>query len=474
METVEQVQPFRLMDLPAEIRDLIYQEMLCCFDPVEPPCTPGNCNAKNHLYCNSITPATHAIETTILRTCKQVHREAYDIMVKTNQFVNIQTQDIPLSQLLISSNLPVVTMDRAHTAQFQGYVMSVNMSAIPGGWVGDPLDSDDDMDADDWDPHARAPPAGTGPRFNFMILGRDWDAFCRMLTHVDAEMEGFSTSVKVVLTLNGYPAQLPDFKDPIEEFFTTKTQEALLRPLRKHIHGFQHVEVTGAVDPAVAERAVNEVKTPPWTNPRDILNEFSAMKSLGNQLYTEGNLDAASKCWMSAITRMRCMRCSATWASLAKAGGAAFASKLSELYFTIMLNHAQCLLEVMRSPRTPKPAIVEEGTLVMRDLREAMDGKHFFEHFGSTWVPSSALTAKLAYRQALCFRMMGQATDDKEAREAALDGALEWIMEAVAMAPGDGAIEREKREILDWERDMEREWEGDELYQEFLADVMGY
>src|SRR5689334_13392308 len=78
-------QPFRFCDLPPELRNKIYQDLLCAFED-----TPS--------YSKHEPPPQHAQECThfvrhihpeILFTNKQIHREAYDIMVKINRFVRV-------------------------------------------------------------------------------------------------------------------------------------------------------------------------------------------------------------------------------------------------------------------------------------------------------------------------------------------------------------------------------------------------
>lgn len=66
-----------------------------------------------------------------LQTSRTVHREAYDIMVKTNRFIRIQIQSVNVSlyTLFIWSQLPIVTMDREYTAQFKSSVLQVRMEA---------------------------------------------------------------------------------------------------------------------------------------------------------------------------------------------------------------------------------------------------------------------------------------------------------------------------------------------------------
>jgi hypothetical protein len=47
----------------------------------------------------------HSIDTAILRTSTEVHREAYDVMIKSNEFVLVKTtHGLPIAYLV-----PVVT-----------------------------------------------------------------------------------------------------------------------------------------------------------------------------------------------------------------------------------------------------------------------------------------------------------------------------------------------------------------------------
>lgn len=75
---------FRFLDLPREIRNKIYRAALCGFEP--PPTTfmpPPDADTSVD-FMSRVTVAEHTIDTSILLASKQIHREAYDAMVKTN------------------------------------------------------------------------------------------------------------------------------------------------------------------------------------------------------------------------------------------------------------------------------------------------------------------------------------------------------------------------------------------------------
>lgn len=117
--------PFRLMDLPVEIRNQIYRRVLCTFE--RGPTFRDHDELARILAQqpepNGVNQLSHEIETTILRTCKLIHQEAYDVMIKTNRFIRVTTYHIALSRHLISKQVPIVSMDRQAVGHFEGYLL---------------------------------------------------------------------------------------------------------------------------------------------------------------------------------------------------------------------------------------------------------------------------------------------------------------------------------------------------------------
>lgn len=363
-----------------------------------------------------------------------------------------------MSHLLMSTQIPIVSMDRMHAEQFEGYVVAVKMSAIPGGWVDDAeIDSDDEFGH--WDPdYVHLPPAGSGPRFNFMILGREWEGFCIMLAQADAFMDGFSSCVAVDVELGTYQYALPDYKAPISYYFTPKTQETLLHPFRTHITGFQNVSIHGAVDPALAYTVKKEVRRSLWTSPEKVLSELQAAKDAGNTLYTSTSTITAHEKWSEALMRMRRIHSSASWPLLLARGGPDFATTFADLFFTTILNDVQARLRHMQSPSTPSSTILAMGAEITSDLHEAADIPSLFSDYGATYSPPQPLMAKMAYRAALCWRLVGQVSRTLEAKDEALHAALGNIKDAVEVAPGDQTILREREAIFRWGDEVEALW----------------
>jgi hypothetical protein len=448
--------PFRFLDLPGEIRNRVYEIILCSFEPAPPPESLQygliqfqSGRIQELVY--DICPAIHSTETTILRTSKQVHREAYDVMVKVNQFIHMRTIDISMSKLLVGSQVPIVTLDRAHAEQFQGYVLRVNMSAVPGGLVDEYDPEDVDMETEDFDPEIYArPAAGHGPHFSFMILGRDWNPFCHMLAEADIYVEGFGINVKLVLALNPWSLILPSYKAPIADFFTTKTQQAILRPFRSQLRGFTHVEINLPVPPPLANAIRQEVRESLWIDPRKILASLHEAQDRGTGFFEQGKVMEASEHWTTAVSDVRRMRNSSSWANLVEKGGSQFIQQLTELHFQLLLYSAQSSLHLLKASLQEGKHVSKFGDIVDSNLQEAFilseDLSLGEVVSGGVWQPSDTQIAKLYFMQAQCWRLM----DRYDMREE----ALHFIEMADELVLNDVEIGKEKRTMVDWVDDL--------------------
>jgi hypothetical protein len=123
---------FRFTALPAEIRNKIYRDLLCTFNCDREP--DGRFDSvlarlmREKEMLNGVCEAALNGNASILLASRQVYREAYDVMVKTNQFVRVRGHNFNFSELLLRGQLPVVTMDRARSAQFQGYMLCMDIT----------------------------------------------------------------------------------------------------------------------------------------------------------------------------------------------------------------------------------------------------------------------------------------------------------------------------------------------------------
>lgn len=441
-------QPFRFQDLPGEIRNKVYKILLCTFDPVSPSDThwksPSGWGVNVGLP-TGICSASHSIETTILRTRREIHREAYDVMVKTNQFVQVESVGLAISQLLLPSQVPIVTMDRAHAEQFKGYILHVGLKTSALEAMGSDYDEEAYEDAlADADRGIRDLPPPLGPVFNFMLLGRDWLAFCHALGNADPYVDAFSSDIKLTITVLPWkPAdQMPDYKADISPFLTQKTQEHVLKPLRT-LRGFINVTIGGAVDNDIADSVTKEVMRSKFTDPKAILEALNQTKELGNQYYRDNESARATQEWMKVVSDVRSMRSNWAWLGLIEEGGQSFINEVADIYFTVLLNGAQNWLKGMQADVSNRARVLSMGFNVSSTLQEASEVDDDFYDYGASWHPSDAQQAKLFYRMALCWRLVGDTNFTRH--------AVEFIDRADELAPGDPVIQREASEIYDWQ-----------------------
>ena len=431
-------QAFRLLDLPGEIRNKIYQAILCSFDPA--PLRPS-CRRKQTHLCT----VTHSVEATILRTCRQVHREAYDVMVKTNQFVKITTNMLSMSELLLQSQIPILTLDREHTNQFQGYMMSLTIAPIILHEVDGPLLPNDQR------PHDS--PTETGPHFNFMILGRDWEAICFMLELGDASAADFVSGVRLSLDFNMGAAEvnsLPNYKIHISPLFLKPHQEAFLTRFYTQVSWWPSISITGTIEGDLAQRVKNQFPSPPTTDPHEFLEYLRAKQASGAALEKAQDFPAATAQWYAVDIQMRRVYMSNSWSSVVEKGGPAFTTAFEQIHFTIWLGLAQLRIVSMQDPNSSSADIFALGDEVLQTWYKHERMSERLKSQGSSFVPSTALRARCFSLQATCFRMIGQFGEEPVFVPQARYMAQCSIQEAFRLAPGDQDVENEMRLITAW------------------------
>ena len=123
MATADTDTPSRFMDLPGELRNKVYTLLLCSFGPTPAPTRiiPEELFSKEKFLVKLVF-AQQWNDPTILRVNSQVHREAYDVMVKTNRFVRISCPGgFTLNNLIAGQNVPVIASGK-RAAEFNEYV----------------------------------------------------------------------------------------------------------------------------------------------------------------------------------------------------------------------------------------------------------------------------------------------------------------------------------------------------------------
>jgi len=411
---------FRFRDLPREIRDKIYRELLCNFKPHP---EEGFMSAEETF---EYTRANGSNETAILRTNKDIYREAYDVMVKTNRFVRLtSTRGLPIKLLVQGIRVPIVTYDKAKVERFKGYVLALRV----GSTVSANTPQDD---------------RETSDPCSLMMLHRDMGWLCQALSDGDAHRKGFSLVVQI--SIHVAPALIEPL--PIghatflQDFFSETTQATLLAPFRTLLRGLQNIKVQGHVNEDLARAVQEEIKQHRWSDPEKVLADLIAAKETGSNLYKQFNGGDAYIAWADAAVDIDKIVASGAWPDLVKRGGQSFVSRLAEMYFLLRLNmvHIQ-IANIMENPGMAfYAAIIAEDSL--NSAARSIKKNHWME--GYKYRPSIQHLAKLRYRYAVLIRLKHE--------PGTADRALMYIDAALQLQPGDPAIMKERDNIVAWLR----------------------
>jgi hypothetical protein len=102
----------------------VYDVLLCTFAP--PAKLPEDLPVSEYFQIRTLGRYGAAI----LRTSRQVHREASDYMVKTNRFVSVRnTTTLPFYGVIQTDDIFPVSTDAQNVSQFKGYLLELTMSS---------------------------------------------------------------------------------------------------------------------------------------------------------------------------------------------------------------------------------------------------------------------------------------------------------------------------------------------------------
>jgi hypothetical protein len=242
-------------------------------------------------------------------------------MVKTNRFVRVTSAGgFPLLALLNHLRVPVVAEDH-ESSQFKGYVISVSFTC-PKRIVADYEDSHLVTDL-----------------CSLMLLGRDMDRFCDVLMDGDVYVFGFGMHIAIKIAVApGSILEPSPYKEPISDFFSETTQQALLKPFCDRLRGFKKVKVRGLVSKDIVEAAEQAMAQDTASDPEAVLAKYQKEKDEGQALYKAKKLEDAWLKWQDAALEIEQLRANSSWDQLTEKGGIPFVSRLAEIYFMMKLN----------------------------------------------------------------------------------------------------------------------------------------
>ncbi|EUC48936.1 hypothetical protein COCMIDRAFT_85905 [Bipolaris oryzae ATCC 44560] len=416
--------PFRFRDLPSEIRNKIYRIILCEFDH-----SPGEFGIVDDDFMEDVLQlprVEHRIETSILRTSKEIYREAYDVMVKTNRFVKVTSAEgMPVVGALSGQQTPVVTQEKFLVDQFKGYVLSVHFG------LKKKRDNGPSRNSAWYEP------------LTAMVLHRHLDKLCQGIKDGDAHSPGFSESLKISIRMAPVLDNIRsnNMMPTFDGFFSEKMQKSLFAPLRANLHGYKGVEVKGHVDSAVATALRQDIAKDPSSDPAAVLTQYMAAKEEGTRLFHDGQVELGCLKWQDAAVELDMLIVSSSWPGLVRQGKEEFVAQLAQVYFIMRLN----IIHVQLSNWSKSSFVAE--VLADDSLNCAFNSlKQDYWMKGYKHAVSVAHKAKYYFRYATFLRL--QADPGNKER------ALGFIDLALRKQPGDLGILREKEKILEWMRQL--------------------
>jgi hypothetical protein len=162
-------------------------------------------------------------------------------------------------------------------------------------------------------------------------------------TYCDGFSSGINVDVRVAPILD---RATPAYRLPCAEFFSDKTQKALLSPLRT-LRNMKHFRIPGRVSNEVAASVEQDARADIWDgDPNAIVDKLRAEKEEGTRIYKSGMHLRAGSIWAGVSADITRMQNSSAWDRLVACGGPTFVDNLAELLFLAALNAAQAVIGV--------------------------------------------------------------------------------------------------------------------------------
>lgn len=348
-------QPFRFMDLPEEIKAQVYELLLCCFDS-----TPLPTEVDTYMERPRRLPRlSHSIDTAILRTNKEIYRGAYEVMVKRNKFIHVRFEGVfndAVSICLAAYGVPVITVKPAAASLFPGYVLNAIIDVHPATLLDGPPEDLDYL---------------TGSAINifhpadWILLGRDWETFCRMLGTIDNRLSKFTIAMRLSFTLNVERVHL--FSDS----FARSTQMQLLGPMEEHLRGFYNMFINGTTEHALVSRILATVSKPRYTNHSELLDDMESFEQAGNDFRDTGNPSKAMEQWVEGIRRCRSALCEQRTSRTRRDVNMQILRKIVALASTLRTNCIDVLIEDLNNDTIDEKVRSNKGQLALNHLQYA-------------------------------------------------------------------------------------------------------
>ncbi|MCJ1440200.1 MAG: hypothetical protein MMC23_000683 [Stictis urceolatum] len=358
----------RLLDLPAEIRELIYHEIL---------------DARKNVVDYEHDYKAYKFDLSIFRVNQQIYHEARRVFRRNNIFVAIESPWTQAEEHAAMEGQVPVLVPSHKSAKFTDYYMKVVVDAQ----------------------YYAAMMAEA--RFKFIVLIDDLPRFTRMWYYQDLTHRGLNNHLRLTLQLK-YP-YASDYDDkPIPKAI----QKQLMEPFGM-IKGLQDVRIEGEHYASI-KKAMQDAMDAPYKSPEDCLDDCTRFKDDGNAAFAKQLYREAILLYVEAFRAIHIIcngRRRAIW------GDAFFQKDLVggrydrqeglivrlRLRTMLVANVVECHLKLHEYDDAKF-----WGMRTITMMRDALDNEDFMPGF-----VAAAPMGKIYYRTALAYRELG---DKDEAR----------------------------------------------------------
>ncbi|KAF7875352.1 hypothetical protein EAF04_002524 [Stromatinia cepivora] len=427
---VSSVKPFPFLNLPGEIRNEIYEMLLC---DVQEPEGPDGLDIPP-----TLTIAKSNIHPQLLRTCRKIYVEAKYVMLTKNLFVEVQLgglgRNLNYSYLDMIGlwRVPILRVKRNTTPgeqAFNGCVMRHQVSSTGGSSI--------------WE----VPRADS-----FLLLHHNLNQLCAAImqtqffisTHIDG------TSIHEVTLLNPFVPKStiskeadPSGRNASGRQFSIETlqnkRQALLSPFSPSFQEGLFFTVEDYTRDNTGHRPIHSTKADPTMSAESLMEDLNQLTQIGNNHHAQGIWGYAAASYEFVDYKIAVLMSQLNTATVKLfVVKDTLEDQIAELYSTICYYRAKNALNAMQEFVHSNPEELEDLFDTVSNMGCISRVTHLFPRF----TPSPMRNADHLYLQAVGLGLIG------ERWKWSIDMALEKVESGLAIIPDHPELTIEKRVIV--------------------------